>query len=143
MTTPYQTRLSALFGDHGVGTLVTLKSDGRPQLSNVLYAYDAAAHRFRVSITATRAKTANIRRDPRVSLHVSGEGGWSYAVAEGVAELSPPAADPHDPTAEALVLLYRRLSGEHPDWEEFRAAMVRERRLLLTVTVKRFYGLTD
>jgi len=143
MTTPHQTRLATLFGDQGVGTLVTLKSDGRPQLSNVLYAYDAPAHRFRVSITATRAKTANIRRDPRVSLHVSGEGGWSYTVAEGVAELSPPAADPHDPTVEALVLLYQRLSGEHPDWVEFRESMVRERRLLLTVTVKRFYGLAD
>jgi PPOX class probable F420-dependent enzyme len=68
-------------GDRGV--LVTIKRDGGPQLSNVDYAYDPAGRVLRFSVTDGRAKTVNLRRDPRASFHVTTAQGWSYAVAEG------------------------------------------------------------
>lgn len=124
-----------------MGALVTLKRDGRPQLSNVVYAYDAGRWLVRVSVTDGRAKTRNLRRDPRASLYVTSDGGWKYAVAEGEAELTSVATDPHDEAAEELVDLYRTLSGEHPDWAEFRAAMVEQERLVLRMWVTRAYGM--
>jgi PPOX class probable F420-dependent enzyme len=133
--------LATLFEQRGVGVLATIKRDGRPQLSNVSFHYDAGEQTIRVSVTAGRAKTANIRRDPRVSFHVSTPEGWSYAVAEGTASLSPTAADPHDATVDALVDVYRSIGGEHPDWDEYRAAMVADKRILLTIAVDRVYGL--
>ena len=130
--------LISLFHEHGHGVLVTLKRDGRPQLSNVGYAYTDG--RIRVSITAGRAKTANMRRDPRVSFYVNGPGSRSYAVAEGLAHLSPVAAAPDDATVAELVEVYRLIAGEHPDWDEFRTAMVTDQRLVLTVAIDRVYG---
>jgi PPOX class probable F420-dependent enzyme len=134
-------KLTALFEQRSVGVLATLKRDGRPQLSNVSFHYDPDEQTIRVSVTDTRAKTANIRRDPRVSFHVATKDGWEYAVAEGTGSLTPPAADPHDATVDALVEVYRSIGGEHPDWDEYRAAMVADRRIVLTITVERVYGL--
>ena len=126
--------------DHGLGVVVTLKKDGRPQLSNVSYTYDGDSRRIRVSVTDGRAKTANLRRDPRVSFYVNGPRGRSYIVAEGTASLSPVAAEPDDATVDELVDIYRAIAGEHPDWDEFREAMVADRRLALTIDIDRFYG---
>ncbi|MEV7975336.1 PPOX class F420-dependent oxidoreductase [Streptomyces sp. NPDC086519] len=123
------------------GVLVTLKSDGRPQLSNVNHAYYPDERTVRVSITEDRAKTRNLRRDPRASYHVTSSDRWAYTVAEGTAELSPVAADPYDATVEELVRLYRDVRGEHPDWDDYRAAMVRDRRLVLRLRVERAYGI--
>ena len=125
---------------HRNGVLVTLKRDGRPQMSNIIYRYDAAAGRVQISVTADRAKTRNAERDPRVSLHVSAKDFWSWLVVEGEASLSAVATDPTDATVEALVELYRALSGEHPDWDDYRAAMVAERRQLLSFAVTHAYG---
>src|ERR1700730_10253908 len=97
------------------GVLATIRRDGRPQLSNVDYTYDGATGVIRVSVTDGRAKVANLRRDPRASFHVTTDGGGAYAVAEGRAELSPVAADPHDATVEELIEVYRAIRGEHPD----------------------------
>ena len=124
------------------GVLATLKRDGRPQLSTVTHYFDRDARQLQVSITDTRAKTKNMRRDPRVSYHVASSNGWSYAVAEGRAVLSTVAAAPDDEAVEALIALYRKVAGEHPDWAEYRAAMVADRRLVLTVEIERVYGLT-
>lgn len=121
-----------------VGALATLKRDGRPQLSNVAYHY--AAGTIRVSVTDDRAKVKNLRRDPRVSLHVASADGWHWVVAEGIADLSPVATAPDDATVDELVALYRDVSGEHPDWAEFRAAMVTDKRLVLRIKVDRTYG---
>jgi len=126
-------------GTHGLGVLVTLKRDGRPQLSNVTYVFDGS--RVRVSLTDGRAKTKNLRRDPRASVYVDGPRGRSYVVLEGKAELSPVAADPYDDVVEDLVDYYRTASGEHPDWEEYRAAMVRDRRLMFSMAVDHAYGM--
>lgn len=121
------------------GVLVTLKRDGRPQLSNIIYAVsDDVA---RISVTDTRAKTKNLRRDPRASLHVSSEDFWSYVVVEGDAELSPVAADPNDDTVGELVALYRAMRGEHPDWDDYRATMIRDQRLVIRLPVTHLYGM--
>jgi len=120
--------------------LTTLKSDGKPQLSNVLHAVDDQGV-IRVSTTTDRAKYANLRRTPWAALHVLGKDFWSYAVLEGDVELSEVAADPHDRTADELVEVYRRLSGEHDDWADYRAAMVRERRVVVRIRPTHAYGL--
>jgi PPOX class probable F420-dependent enzyme len=122
------------------GSLITLKRDGRPQASVVIHAWDSATRSIRVSLTEDRAKTRNLRRDPRASYQVVAPDLRAWAVGEGFAELTPPAADPHDATVEALVALYRTLAGEHPDWAEYRAAMVADRRVLMTMRVEKVYG---
>ena len=132
--------LRALFATRKGGVLATLKRDGRPQLSNVTYAYDEAAALIRVSITDDRAKAKNLRRDPRASFHVTSDDFWSWAVAEGTAELTPVAADRGDATVEELIDLYRTIGGEHPDWDDYRAAMVRDRRIVLKLHIERYYG---
>ncbi|MFC7012377.1 PPOX class F420-dependent oxidoreductase [Streptomyces viridiviolaceus] len=136
-----QDALLKLFSEERGGVLVTLKRDGRPQLSNVIHTYDPAGRIIRVSLTDDRAKTRNLRRDPRASYHVTTADRWAYAVAEGTADLSPVAADPHDETVEELVRLHREAIGEHPDWDDYRAAMVRDHRLVLRLRVDRVYGM--
>ncbi|WP_371400984.1 PPOX class F420-dependent oxidoreductase [Kribbella sp. NBC_00662] len=126
-------------GTHGLGVLVTIKRDGRPQLSNVTYVFDGT--RVRVSLTDGRAKTKNLRRDPRASLYVDGPRGRTYVVLEGRAELSPVAADPYDAVVEDLVDYYRTASGEHPDWDEYREVMVKDKRLMLSMTIDHAYGM--
>ncbi|KOG21844.1 PPOX class F420-dependent oxidoreductase [Streptomyces viridochromogenes] len=136
-----QNALLALFSESHGGVLVTLKRDGRPQLSNVSHAYYPDERIIRVSITDDRAKTRNLRRDPRASYHVTTPDRRAYTVAEGTADLAPVAQDPYDATVEELVRLYRDVLGEHPDWEDFRAAMVRDGRLVLRLRVERVYGI--
>ena len=137
----FDDKLLAVIAGNSLGVLATIKRDGRAQLSNVSYHFDARALTLSVSITEPRAKTRNLRRDPRAALHVSSDDGWSYAVAEGDAELTAPAADPGDDTVEGLVALYREISGEHPDWEDFRRAMVDDRRVLMTLPISHVYGM--
>ncbi|KAA9161041.1 PPOX class F420-dependent oxidoreductase [Amycolatopsis acidicola] len=132
--------LLRLLADRPFGVLATIRKDGRPQLSNVSHFYDGETRKILVSITDGRAKTRNLRRDPRATYHVSTPDGWSYAVVEGTAELSPVAADPHDDAVEELIDLYRKIAGEHPDWDDYRAAMVKDRRLVLRIPVERILG---
>ena len=137
----FDDKLLALIADNSLGVLATIKGDGRPQMSNVTYHFDPRELTIEVSVTEPRAKTRNLRRDPRASLLVSSEDGWSYAVAEGDAVLSPPAAASDDETVESLITLYRNVAGEHPDWDEYRQAMVLERRVLLRLPVSHLYGM--
>jgi PPOX class probable F420-dependent enzyme len=134
-------RLLALLSGTNGGVLTTIKRDGRPQLSNVSFAFDPERRLIRISVTDGRAKVANLRRDPRASFYVTAGDFGSYVVAEGDAELTPVAADPHDATVEELVDVYREASGEHPDWDDYRAAMVADRRLVLRLPVTRVYGM--
>lgn len=136
-----QQALTDLIASRSMGVLATIKRDGRPQLSTVVYSLDRDAGLIRVSVTDGRAKTANLRRDPRASFHVSSDDGWAYAVVEGRAELTPTAAEPGDATVQELMDLYRALRGEHPDWDEYRQAMVDERRLVLRLHTERVYGI--
>ena len=123
------------------GVLATLKRDGRPQLSNVNYAWDGDSRTLRVSVTDGRAKVANLRRDPRASMHVTSPDGWPYTVLEGTAKLGAVAADPHDAAVDDLVALFRAVQGEHPAWDEYRQAMVDDHRLVLRIVVDRAYGI--
>lgn len=132
--------LRRLLAGQNLGVLATIKRDGRPQVSVVTYHYDLGTDLIRVSVRDPLAKTRNLRRDPRATLEVTVPGGGTWAAAEGVAELSPVARDPHDATVEALVEHYRDARGEHPDWDDFRAAMVRDERVLLRLPVDHVYG---
>ena len=137
----FDDKLLAVISGNSLGVLATIKRDGRPQLSNVSYHFDPREVVVRVSITEPRAKTRNLRRDPRASILVDADDGWSYAVAEGTVELTPPAASPDDDTVEALIALYRDIAGEHPDWDDYRQAMVTDRRVLLTLPISHVYGM--
>jgi PPOX class probable F420-dependent enzyme len=130
----------ALLAESRLGVLATIKSDGRPQLSPVTPFYDREAGVVLVSMTEGRAKTANLRRDPRAALEVTSADGWSWATVEGIASLTGPGTDPDGPEVEALVEYYRRAAGEHPDWAEYRAVMVTDRRVLMSMTVDHVYG---
>lgn len=137
----FDDKLLAVISGNSLGVLATIKRDGRPQLSNVQYHFDPRNVALQVSITEPRAKTRNLRRDPRASILVSSDDGWSYAVAEGTAELTPPAAAPDDETVTALIALYRDIAGEHPDWDEYRQVMVADRRVVLTLPIAHLYGM--
>ena len=133
-------RMLAFVAGQRRGVLATVRRNGRPQLSNVGYAYDPERRLFRVSVTAERAKTKNLRADPRVTMHVTSQDFWTWVAVEGTAELTPVAADPHDATVDELVTYYRCVSGEHPDWDEYRPAMVADRRLVVRFSPEHAYG---
>lgn len=113
--------------------LITLRKDGRAQSSDIAYAIDGQS--FLISVTADRAKTANMRRDPRIVLHITEPSSWSYLAFDGTVTLLPVAKAVDDATCDALVTYYKAVTGgEHPDWAEYRQAMVDEGRLIATFT---------
>ena len=120
--------------------LTTIRGNGLPQLSNV--AYHVSDDRImRISITAGRAKYHNLLRRPWAALHVTRQDFFAYAVLEGAVELSPVATRPDDDTVGELMDYYRALSGEHEDWDAYRAAMVAERRVVVRLAPDRAYGM--
>lgn len=122
------------------GVLTTIKRDGRPQLSNVVYHFADGV--VQVSVTDGRAKTRNARRDPRVCLHVTTSEFRPYVVAEGEAEVSAVSREPGDEIGRRLAELYEAAAGKpHPDWDEFYRAMVDEQRLVLSFAVASTYGM--
>jgi PPOX class probable F420-dependent enzyme len=129
-----------LIAESRLGVLATIKANGLPQLSPVTPFYDREAGVIYVSMTEGRAKTANLRRDPRAALEVTSSDGWAWATAEGTVTLTGPGTDPHGSEVEALVDYYRSAAGEHPDWDEYRAVMVSDRRVLMALTIDRVYG---
>ena len=126
--------------DHRQGILITERANGRPQSSNIVYAVDDR-DRIQISVTDGRAKTANLRRSARASLHVNRDDFWAYAVVDADVGLSPVADAVTDATVDALVEYYRTTVGEHDDWDAYRRAMVDDRRLLLTLTPTHAYGM--
>jgi PPOX class probable F420-dependent enzyme len=117
---------------HHRAVLATMRGDGRPQLSPVTAAVDDVG-RVLVSTRETAMKVRNLRRDPRISLCVLSDGFFGdWVQVEGMAEIIPL------PTAmELLVDYYRRVAGEHPDWTDYRAAMERDRRVIVRLTITR------
>ena len=117
---------------HHRSVLATVRSDGLPQLSPVVAAVDDE-DRVLISTRETAVKAKNLARDARASLCVFNDnffGEWIQA--EGTAELI------HLPDAlDLLEYYYRQISGEHPDWADYRAAMRRERRLVVRITLSR------
>jgi len=122
------------------GILITLRSNGRPQSSNVLYRVGDDGV-IRISVTASRAKSINLDRDPRASLHVSRDDFWAYAVIDGDVTQTPVATSPDDATVDQLVDYYRALAGEHKDWDEYRQAQVDEGRRLVELRPTHAYGM--
>ena len=110
----------------------TRKSDGSPQMSPILAAVDDAG-RLLISSRETAYKTKNVRRDNHVSLCFLNEGFFGdWIQVDGVAEIVSL------PDAMDLLIDYdRRLSGEHPDWDDYRAAMEKDQRLVIRVTITR------
>ena len=112
--------------------LGTIRTDGRPQLSPVLVAVDDDGTLL-VSTRETAMKSANVRRQPFASVCVLTEaffGSWVQAEGAATIESLPEAMD-------GLMRYYRKVSGEHPDWNDYRAAMQRERRVLLRIRIDR------
>ena len=121
--------------------LTTIRGNGLPQLSNVLQSVGDDGL-IRVSTTADRAKFTNLARRPWAAVHVNGDNFFSYAVIEGDVELSPVAERPDDATVDELVELYRALMGaDHEDWDDYRRAMVEDRRAVVRIRPTRAYGM--
>ena len=110
--------------------LTTLRADGRPQQSVIFF--EADGDRFTISLTDTRAKTKNLRRDPRAALYIPGDDVFTWVGLDGRVELSPVARTPEDAVVEQLVGYYRRSNGEHANWTEYRQSMVDDQRLVGT-----------
>ena len=117
---------------HHRAVLATSRADGRPQLSPVLCVADDAG-RVLISTRETAVKTRNLRRDPRASLCVFTDGFFGeWVQAEGDAEIiSLPSA------MDLLIDYYRRVAGEHSDWADYRAAMNRDQRVIVRITLTR------
>ena len=136
MTVPFE-----WLADRHQAVLVTLRADGSPQTSNLSYALlDGFA---KVSVTDSRAKVANLRRDPRAVLHVLGDSFWQYRSVRATASLSPVSTTPGDDTGRELLQVYEAIAGPHPDPDEFFDAMVAERRLALRLTLESAVGMGD
>ena len=130
----------SFLADHHQGVLITLRKDGSPQSSNIAFAVaDGVA---RISVTADRAKTKNLARDPRAVLHVTGESFYQYVSASGTAELTPVSTEPGDATGQELLDLHDAVAAEpHPDPDEFFQAMVDDRRLVIRFTPDSYAGM--
>jgi PPOX class probable F420-dependent enzyme len=122
------------------GVLTTLRKDGRPQQSNIMFLLGDDGV-IRISITADRAKYANLVREPWAALHVTQDDFWAYAVVEGDVTLSAIVTATDDEAAEELVTLYRGLAGEHDNWAEYRQALVDDKRLVVRIAPQRAYGM--
>jgi PPOX class probable F420-dependent enzyme len=117
---------------HHRAVLHTFRRDGSPQLSPVAVGVDDEG-RAVISSRETAMKTKNLLRDPRAALCVLNDGFFGeWCFAEGPTEVI------HLPEAmDLLIAYYRQLSGEHPDWDEYRSAMERDQRVILRITVER------
>lgn len=125
-------RARALLADRHRAVLATFRADGRPQMSPVVCGVDDAGG-VRISTRETAVKVRNLRRRPEAFLcAMSDEFYGEWVQVEGRAEIVPlPEA------MEGLVDLYRQVAGEHPDWDDFRSAMQRQRRVLLRIVIER------
>jgi len=125
-------RATSFLSSHPRAVLATTRADGRPQLSPVVAAVDDAG-RVLISTRETAIKAKNLARDPRASLCVLNDGFFGeWIQAEGTAELI------HLPDAMPILeYYYRKISGEHPDWDDYREAMRRDRRLIVRITIDR------
>ncbi|MFI6320133.1 PPOX class F420-dependent oxidoreductase [Nonomuraea sp. NPDC050556] len=145
MTKPAEPRiltdqeLSELLAGQQFGVLATVKRSGHPHMSTVMYGWDPIERIIRVSTTAERLKARQVRNNPHVSLHVNGPDIWSFAVAEGDAEVSEVTAEPGDATGRELLAL---TPGFRDPAEEaaFLRQLVEEGRVVIRLRVKRLYG---
>ncbi|MEU9119849.1 TIGR03618 family F420-dependent PPOX class oxidoreductase [Streptomyces sp. NPDC048506] len=131
--------LSDLLGGQQFGTLATVKRSGHPHLTTMLYSWDPEARVVRLSTTADRIKVAHIRRNPRAALHVQGGDVWSFAVAEGAAEVSGTTTAPGDAVGRELLAMIPE-AARPEDEGAFLEQLVAERRVVIRLPVDRLYG---
>ena len=134
-----ETQLRALIAAGREGVLATINRSGLPQLTNVLYLPGPGGHVARISTPAGRLKAANLARDPRGVLHVTGPSFWAYATAEGPATLTPPAAEPGDQACRELLEVHSAFYGPQ-DEDAFFAEMIARQRLVIRLALNRVYG---
>jgi len=125
---------------HHRAVLITLRADGSPQSSNVLTAFDGTE--FRISVTAERAKTRNLVRDPRAVMHVVGSDFWSYASVTCSAQVGPVSRQAGDQAGQELLAVHDAISeAPHPNPAEFYDVMVNEHRLVLLLRADTVTGM--
>ena len=118
--------------------LSTFRRSGAAQLSIVVVGSYADGAAF--TTTEDRAKLVNLRRDPRCSLLVSQDSWWGFVVLEGTARVMSADNTDSEELRHAFRDVYRSISGEHPDWDEYDRAMVEDRRSVIVVVPERIYG---
>ncbi|MEV4945582.1 PPOX class F420-dependent oxidoreductase [Streptomyces sp. NPDC053755] len=131
--------LSALLSAGRFGTLATVKRDGHPHLTTMLYAWDPQERVLRFSTTADRVKVGHVRRAPQASLHVQGPDVWSFAVAEGEAEATGPTTAAGDAVGRELLSMIPP-DARPGDERSFLEQQVAERRVVIRLKVRRLYG---
>ncbi|MEW9553119.1 TIGR03618 family F420-dependent PPOX class oxidoreductase [Nonomuraea sp. NPDC050783] len=131
--------LSALLARQRFGALATNEPGGPPRVSTVLYRWDPEQRVARISTIADRARARRLHQDPRCALYVTSDDFWSYAVAEGEAELSPVTAEPGDEVGKELLAMQAGLA-DPADEAAFLRRMVADRRLVIRIRTSRLYG---
>ncbi|MFF8262740.1 PPOX class F420-dependent oxidoreductase [Streptomyces virginiae] len=131
--------LSALLAAQQFGTLATVKQSGHPHLTTMLYSWDPETRTVRLSTTADRVKVRHLQRNPRAALHVQGADVWSFAVAEGAAEVSGITTAPGDAVGRELLAMIPT-AAKPEDEDEFLKQLVAERRIVIRLSVERLYG---
>ncbi|MGC0210671.1 pyridoxamine 5'-phosphate oxidase family protein [Streptomyces levis] len=131
--------LSDLLAAQRFGTLATVKRSGHPHLTTMAYSWDAESRTLRFSTTADRVKVTHLRREPHAALHVQGRDVWSFAVAEGEAEVSEVTSVPGDAVGRELLAMIPA-DAVPQDEDAFLGQLVDERRVVIRLRVDRLYG---
>jgi PPOX class probable F420-dependent enzyme len=131
--------LSQLLDEQRFGVLASVKRSGHPHLSTVLHHWDAVERVLRISTTVDRLKVRQLRRDPHAALHVNGPDVWSFAVAEGEAEISEVTTSPGDEVGRELLSMTPGFE-DPADEAAFLEQLVAERRVVIRIRVSRLYG---
>ncbi|MGW6914298.1 pyridoxamine 5'-phosphate oxidase family protein [Kitasatospora sp. NPDC054939] len=133
--------LSELLAGQQFGTLATVKQSGHPHLTTMVYSWDPESRTVRFSSTADRIKVRHLQRNPQAAVHVQGGDVWSFAVAEGTAEVSGITTEPGDAVGrELLGMIPAAARPEGEDEDAFLAELVAERRVVIRLHVERLYG---
>ena len=131
--------VSSLLARQRFGTLATINRSGHPHLTTMAYSWDPGSRVARFSTPADRVKVAHLRRDPKAALHVQGDDLWSFAVAEGEAEISDVTTVPGDAVGQELVGIIPG-DARPDDMATLFGHLVEERRVVIRLHVTRLYG---
>ncbi|MBO8185417.1 TIGR03618 family F420-dependent PPOX class oxidoreductase [Streptomyces spirodelae] len=135
-----ESELHRLLAEQQFGVLASVRKTGHPHLTTVLYRWDESARVLRISTTRSRLKPRHYRADPHAALHVSRDV-WTFAVAEGEAEVSEPTTVPGDAVGRELAAIAGGFASA-ADEDAFLAEAVEEERVVLRIHVSRLYGTT-
>ncbi|MEV0583158.1 TIGR03618 family F420-dependent PPOX class oxidoreductase [Nonomuraea sp. NPDC050310] len=131
--------LSHLLATQRFGVLSTVKRSGHPHQSTIMYRWNPDERVIRISTTTDRLKARHVRANPRISLHVTGPSIWSFAVAEGDAEVSEVTTEPGDATSRELLAITPGFADPAEE-AAFLRRQVDEQRVVIRLPVTRLYG---